>query len=170
MGASVGAAKSKKTQRGRQNNQCRSQVRKRLSAGGRWIRTIGPAREKLHSGAMWSPCTAPPASRPRGNSQLQTADIFNLQPYLILRLFCGRSVPSVRAPGQREYPAVRVGRRYRQPCRRAKTRVGASLAQLYTCQRDGSVRDQGTRADPDPAHPWPPRRDRTAEPNNKDSR
>src|SRR6516225_268875 len=108
MGAPVGAAKSKKTQRGRQNNQCRSQVRKRLSAGGRWIRTIGPAREKLHSGAMWSPCTAPPALRPRGNSQLQTADIFNLQPYLILRLFCGRSVPSVRAPGQREYPAVRV--------------------------------------------------------------
>ena len=30
----MGAAKSKKTQRGRQNNQCRSQVRKRLSAGG----------------------------------------------------------------------------------------------------------------------------------------
>ena len=44
------------------------------------------------------------------------------------------------------------------------------LAQLYTCQRDGSVRDQGIRADPDPAHPSPPRRDRTAEPNNKDSR
>src|SRR6516162_5773517 len=39
MGGSSGAAKSKKTQRGRQNNQCRSQVRKRLSAGGRWIRT-----------------------------------------------------------------------------------------------------------------------------------
>ena len=43
------------------------------------------------------------------------------------------------------------------------------LAQLYTCQRDG-FRDQGTRADPDLAHPWSPRRDRTAEPNNKDSR
>ena len=69
----------------------------RLSAGGRWIRTIGPAREKLHSGGMWFPRTAPLASRPRGNSQLQTADIFNLQPYLISRLFCGRSVPSVWA-------------------------------------------------------------------------
>ena len=55
---------------------------------------------------MWFPRAAPPASRPRGNSQLQ-----NLQPYLILRSFCGRSVPSVRAPGQREYPAVRVARR-----------------------------------------------------------
>ena len=40
-----------------------------------------------------------------------------------------------------------------------------SEAQLYTCQRDGSVQNQGTRADPDPAHPWPPKRDRTAEPN-----
>ena len=54
---------------------------RRLPAGGRWIRTIGPAREKLHSGAMWFPRTASPASRPRGNSQLQTADIFNLQPF-----------------------------------------------------------------------------------------
>ena len=35
--------------------------------------------------------------------------------------------------------------------------------------RDG-FRDQGTRADPDPVLPWPPSRDRTAEPNNKDSR
>ena len=45
---------------------------------------IGPAREKLHSGAMWFPRTAPLASRPRGNSQLQTADY--LQPATISHL------------------------------------------------------------------------------------
>src|SRR5216684_4154249 len=64
------------------------------------------------------------------------------------------------------------GRRHRLPWWRpmGKTHGGASLAQLYTCHRGSSVRDQGTRADPDPAQPWLPKRDRTAEPNNEDSR
>ena len=42
------------------------------------------------------------------------------------------------------------------------------LSSMLSSRR--GVRGQGTRADPDPAQPWPPKWDRTAEPNDEDSR
>jgi len=72
--------------------------------------------------------TAPPSDTPDAASPALMTGM-NVAAQILLaapRASPGLSPPiSARAPGQREYPAVRIGRRYHQPCRRAKTRVGA---------------------------------------------